>query len=189
MQIIPLIKIKNRNILNFQIKDILTPGKYIKQDSSLYVLDYDGIEKNKPNLCTYQKLSKYYNIWTDFAPKNIGDIVDSFMSGVSSIIIRSKHYPDFNPIKIKEISDNKILLKIGDQTGAIKTSLSSNSIDGYINFKNRNEIESNIRYKSLIKQFKQRVYTHESNYENMNYWKKREIKGLIVDIDKIKRFK
>jgi len=65
MEIIPLINLKRRKIIepkhasNLSLKKILERYK----NKKLYILDYDGLEKNKPNLCLYQKLSKYHEIW------------------------------------------------------------------------------------------------------------------------------
>jgi len=60
MKIIPLIHLKKGKMIgpkhsdNFSLTDLLERYK----DDDLYILDQDGIEKNKPNLCIYQKLSK-----------------------------------------------------------------------------------------------------------------------------------
>jgi len=188
METIPLISVENRKITQEASSNFENILKEIGKQNKIYVLDRDGIERNKPNLCTYQRLSKYGDVWADFAPKNIGDIVDSFMSGATSIVIRRKYYKEFNPRKIKEISENNIYLNTENEPEGTEDPVSS-KIDGYINFKKREEMESDFKYKAFIKNLKDFFYTYEKNYENIDYWKNLGIKGILVDIDKIKRFR
>jgi len=187
MEIIPLITIEKRKIIQKSFSSFKTNTK--KGENKIYILDLDGIKKNRPNLCTYQKLSKYYDIWADSAPKELGDVVDSFMSGVTSIVIRQKEYANFNPSKIKEISNNNIFLTIENEENETDFLEHKKEIDGFINFKKREQIQSNFKYKEVIKPLKESTYNYEENHENLDYWKKSGIKGLIVDIDKINRFR
>ncbi len=186
MEIIPLIKIKNRKIFNSTIEEIILDKEHIFTDKKIYILDFDGIEKNKPNICTYQKLGKHYDLWVDFAPKDLGDVVDSFMSGARSVIVREKYYKKFNPISIKEISENNLFLFIDEKE---KRNIESNDyIDGYISFKNREEVSLDFTYSSLLKPVRNKLYIYEGKPENKKYWEKQGIKGIIVDIKNIKEF-
>jgi len=184
MEIIPLITIENKKSIQKSFSSFKNNAK--QEEKRLYILDLDGIKKNKPNLCTYQKLSKYYDIWADFAPKDLGDVVDSFMSGVTSIVIRKKDYANFNPSKIKEISNNNIFLTIETEAEVLEY---RKEIEGFINIKKREQIESNFKYKEIINALKENTYTYEDKHENLGYWQKSGVKGLIVDIDKINRFR
>ncbi len=183
MEIIPLIKIKSKKILDYSIKDLILNKNF--DEKTIYILDYDGINKNKPNLCTYQKLSKHYDIWVDFAPKNIGDVVDSFMTGAKAITIRNRYYKLFYPRKIKEISENNLFLTINDKESVFL----SDEINGYVSFKTREEIESDFKYQTDTKQLSKKLYIYEKNPENKDYWEKKEIKGLLVDFNEYERFK
>lgn len=183
MEIIPLIKIKSKKILDYSIKDLILNKNF--DEKTIYILDYDGINKNKPNLCTYQKLSKHYDIWVDFAPKNIGDVVDSFMTGAKAITIRNRYYKLFDPRKIKEISENNLFLTINDKEFVFL----SDEISGYVSFKTREEIESDFKYQTDMKQISKKLYIYEKNPENKDYWEKKEIKGLLVDFNDYERFK
>jgi len=111
------------------------------------------------------------------------------MSGVTSIVIRQKEYANFNPSKIKEISNNNIFLTIENEENETDFLEHKKEIDGFINFKKREQIQSNFKYKEVIKPLKESTYNYEENHENLDYWKKSGIKGLIVDIDKINRFR
>lgn len=183
MEIIPLIKIKSKKILDYSIKDLILNNNF--DEKPIYILDYDGINKNKPNLCTYQKLSKHYDLWVDFAPKNIGDVVDSFMTGAKAITIRNRYYQLFDPRKIKEISENNLFLTINDKESVFL----SDEINGYVSFKTREEIESDFKYQTDTKQISKKLYIYEKNPENKKYWEKKEIKGLLVDFNEYGRFK
>ena len=82
------------------------------KDDELYVLDHDGIEKNKPNLCLYQKLSKNHELWIDAGPQTLGDVVDSVVAGATAITIRKKLWRDADIFGIKEVIENKIYVDV-----------------------------------------------------------------------------
>ena len=66
MELVPLIYVKNRKIHAEKDGKDISPDEVlerISKDRKIYVLDIDGIEKNKPNLCLYPKLSEHYEIW------------------------------------------------------------------------------------------------------------------------------
>src|SRR4030042_4855506 len=102
MQIIPLIEINNKKIQNSERLEKLT------EDDLLYVIDLDGLEKDKSNLDIYQKLSKKYQLWIDAAPRKLGDVVDIFMAGATNITLRKTFYPQVNIERIREVTENKI---------------------------------------------------------------------------------
>lgn len=180
MQIIPLIKMKNKKI--FSSDEFF---KSIDEEQILYIYDFDGIEKDKPNLSTFQKLSKKYELWLDFGPRNLGDVVDSFMAGASSITIRKNLFPQIDLSKIKEISENKIYLDITliDQK---LDNLFLKDVEGVTNFKSKEEINQIFRYQEMLRQYatKKTVYTYESNKDNIYFWNNNGIKNFLVDIDK-----
>jgi len=189
MEIIPLIKMRGKKILDHQIANIIEKSKNIDGEKPIFILDYDGIESNKPNLCTYQKLSKYYELWVDFAPKNLGDVVDSFMSGAKAAVIRKKLFKKFDIKEIKDISENKIFLNIEGKEDDIQTPVSIGEVDGYITYKTREGIEGNFKYQTDLKQIFSNLYIYEKNPDNTSYWEKHEVKGLLVDFSKYKEFK
>jgi len=75
MEIIPLIYLKKRKILAEKEGECLSlneMSEQINKDEKIYVLDIDGIEKDKPNLCLYPKLSENHKIWVDAGPRVLG---------------------------------------------------------------------------------------------------------------------
>jgi uncharacterized protein related to proFAR isomerase len=193
MDIIPLIKLKKRRIVDYpksflkEIKDV------IDENESLYILDFDGIEKNKPNLCTVQRLASSYDLWFDFGPKDLGDIVDAIMTGAESITLRKPLWPNIKVSEIKEITENKIFTNIDfEYKGKYDfKDIYKEQLDGFVNFYSRKEIESSFQNSDYFKTIskKKNVFTYESNLKNISYWKGHGVKGIIVDFDKYKEFK
>jgi hypothetical protein len=193
METIPLIKLKKRKIIDEEESSSPNILEQINDDQLIYILDYDGIEKDKPNLCTYQKLSKTYELWVDFGPRNLGDIVDAFMAGATRITIRRDLCLQLDIPSIREITENKIYLNINleNQKTHISEDMFYHNIDGMVNFNNREKIRSDFRYSDFLKKFstKNKIYSHESDPLNVSYWKNYSVEGLLVDIKKIREFK
>lgn len=192
MEIIPLIKLKKRKILghfNSSPKEIL---KEIDENKKIYILDLDGIEKDKPNLCTFQKLSDSYDLWVDFGPRNIGDIVDAVMTGTTAMTLRMPFWSKIEISEIRNITENKIFTDIdfGSQDKYDLGDLYIQLSDGIVTFNSRELIESRLKNSDFLKTIgrKQKVYTYESDFKNSYYWKRFGVKGLLVDLDKIKEF-
>jgi uncharacterized protein related to proFAR isomerase len=185
MEIIPLITIKNRKILNSEEK-----LKQLNEEQRLYINDIDGIEKDKPNLCTFQRLSKTQEIWVDSGPRDLGDIVDVFFAGASAIIIRMHLFPKIDISKIREISENKIFAFIDfDQKTA---DCVYNDFDGLINFTKREKFEHDFKYGGILKQHTTKkivVFVYDSDIANINYWKYLGSTNFLVDLDNFEEFK
>ena len=187
MEIIPVIKIKKRDLTEKQsefLKELSDKGEYEKP---LYILDLYGIEKDKPNLCTYQKLSKDFNLWVDSGPRNLGDVVDVFMAGANAITLRRNLWPNINISSIREISENKVYIKL--EKAALEEVTFYNS-DGIINFSSKEEIENDYKYEHKLKMLisKSNFFAYEEDVKNLNYWKTYGVENLLVDIEKIGEF-
>ena len=83
MELVPLIKTHKRQIVSDRALTEENILEKIGENGLLYVLDIDGIKKDKPNYCIYQKLSKSFDLWIDCGPRNLEDVVDSFMAGAT----------------------------------------------------------------------------------------------------------
>lgn len=188
MEVIPLIYIKNRNIYLekdgsfISLKDFL---QVAKENKRIYILDLDGIEKDKPNLCTFQKLSSFFELWVDFGPRDLGDFVDATMTGVTDLTLRKKLCPQLNITDIKELIENKIYSNFD-----FSEEISYENLDGIVNFNSREEIESNYKYGSYLKNIGQNkiIYTYESELKNHAYWNNINLEGFLVNFNKIKEF-
>jgi hypothetical protein len=186
MDLIPLIHMKNSNIYLEKTQNSITLEEFLKQfdeEMKIYILDLDGIEKDKPNFDTYQKLSSTHDLWIDSGPRNLGDIVDSTMAGATDITIRRRFYPHLNISDIKDISENKVFENF-DYDFPFYDS------DGYVNFNSREIIETNIEYNQIIKKMisRNKMYSYEIDIKNRSYWEQLGVEGLLIDLNKIKEF-
>lgn len=189
MEFIPLIYIKNRIIYLEKNGEIISLKDFLQlpiDNKRLYILDLDGIEKDKPNLCTFQRLSSFYDIWVDFGPRDLGDFVDATMTGAIELTLRKKLCPHLNVNDVKEIIENKIYRNID-----FSEEIYFDNLDGLVNFNSREEIESDYKYGSYLKKVvkNKKIYTYESGLENKSYWANINMEGLLVDFKKIKEFK
>ena len=189
MDFIPLIYMKDRKIHTGKTSDAISIIDFLKQAKEIkkiYILDLDGVEKDKPNLCTYQRLAGQIDFWVDSGPRDKGDIVDATMSGATDITLRKKLCPNLQVSEIKEISENKIYEKID-----FTEELPFNDINGFVNFNRKEEIEGNFEYSDKLKRkiANNILYSYESELKNINYWKHFNVEGLLVDFNKLKEFK
>ena len=193
MEIIPLIKLKKRKILDYPKSFLKDISNEIDENEKVYILDFDGIDKDKPNFCTVQRMASSYDLWFDFSPKNLGDVVDAVMAGAKAITLRKTQWPDIKISDIKDITDNEIYTNIDfdykAKNGFIDMKI--DQLDGFVNFYSRKEIESSFHNSDYFKIIckKNSIFTYESNLKNLSFWKGFGIKGILVDFDKYKEFK
>jgi len=196
MDIIPLIYLKKGKIMVEQEEYHLPFNEILEQvdkDANIYVLDTDGIEKDKPNLCLYQNLSKSHVLWVDTGPRVLGDIVDVIMAGATNITVRNNLWHGLDVSSIREITENKIYAGVGlkSQDDRNTEIFPFYDVDGLVVLDEKNQVERDFKYGSFLKNLciKHEVYTYERDPKNINYWKNMGITGLLVNISKIKEFK
>jgi len=194
MEIIPTIHLKKRKIVEPKYSGDSPLSSILERfkNKKVYILDHDGLEKNKPNLCLYQKLSKNHEIWVDAGPQVVGDVVDSVIAGAMTITIRKKLWREINLSGIKDITENKIYADTDQynyNTPSTAISLGYN-VDGLVIFDKKNQIESDFKYTEYLKSICKRyeTYAYEIKKTNSVYWKKLGVKGLLTEIDKIEEF-
>ena len=115
MEIIPLIHFKKRKIQITQNGKETKTEDFIKEHTNIqkiYILDHDGIEKDKPNLCSFPKLSEKYETWIDTRPVTLGDVVDTVMAGANTITIRQNLWQTLDIERIREITENQIYAEL-----------------------------------------------------------------------------
>ena len=196
MELIPLIYIKNRKLYEEKDGKQVTLDEIIRQNEKnkkLYFLDIDGIDKNKPNLCTYQRIKPDYEIWVDAGPRVIGDVVDFVMAGATSVSIREKHFPIQELPRIKEMTESKIynVLDLQNEIQPNANFSLISDVDGFVVFYDENLIEKDFKIgeflKTLCNKFK--VYAIDPSGKNTIFWKKHGSYGLIIDLGKINQVK
>jgi len=192
MEIVPLIKMHKRKILSDAPLSEENIIEKIDENHLLYILDIDGIEKDKPNLCTFQKLSKKYDLWLDSGPRNLGDVVDAFMAGATRITIRRELCRQIEVNSIREITENEIYayISLESEKKLMDDALFYNDVDGLVNFNEKGKLELEYNYGTLLKNqsSKNKVYTYEQSPLNIHFWKKYNIENFLVDIKSVKEF-
>ena len=189
MDYIPIITMKNRNIYDKPNGNKLDLEKIIQEDlknqERIYVLDLDGIKRNKPNLCLYQKISSLKKLIVDIGPREMGDIVDTVISGVENIVIRKEKWKNVDISAIKKVTENNILQKID-----LEKPDYSDQADGYILIENRKKIEESLKYSNYVKKItsNKTVYAYEKNPENIHYWDRLNTDSLLIDLKNKDRF-
>ena len=190
MEIIPLIHIKKHRILSSlpleELREIQFGGE------KTYILDDDGILKDKPNVSAYQQMSRYHEIWVDAGPRNPGDLVDIIIAGGNITTIRIDRWPNFNIEEIRELTDTPIYMMIDpnerDRYG-IKKLISL--VDGLVVFTTFEGIRQNFVLEGILRELSKenKVYAYEYKPEYIRSWESIGIEGLLVNIDHLKEFK
>jgi hypothetical protein len=192
MELIPLVRLKKRKILGIDgnIISLDELKTFVDKDDIIYFYDLDGIEKDRPNLCIYQRISHFQKMWIDSGPRNLGDVVDEVMAGATSITLRTKMWPELHVSSIKEIIECKIFMELNVASQEISSFNFSlfPDVDGFVIFITKDQIERDFKVGGFLKDLclKHRIYVYESDLKNNSYWKTLGVSGLIVDIDKTK---
>ena len=196
MKIIPLIYFQKRKIYAekdrdvLSLKDLLT---YIDKGAEVYVYDKDGVEKDKPNLCTYPKLSEHCKIWVDCGPRTLGDVVDVVMAGATSITLRKNLWPNIDVSNIREITESNIYEMLGPQnhTDQISSFSLSPDVDGFVISSGKDKFKRDFIYaeaiKNICKRFNATVI--ESDETFFPYWKNIGATTLLIELNTWKKVK
>ena len=193
METIPLAYLENRKIkiekngASISLDDVL---EHVGKDKEIYFFDEDGIEKNKPNLCSYQKLAEKRNVWVDTGPRTLGDIVDLLMTGVNKITIRPHLFPIKEVLSIKEITENMIysLVDLSDGNLAFFNFSQFPSIDGFVFFPDKKHNGFDFKKEETLKNLcvKHKIYVCDFDGKNISYWKEIGVSGLLLDLKNYK---
>ena len=191
-----MIHLKKRKIMIEGEEYRPTSNEILEQfdkDVNIYVLDSDGIEKNKPNLCLYQNLSKSHILWVDTGPRVLGDIVDVIMAGAINITVRNNLWREVDVSSIKEITENKIYTSADLKSqGDLNTEIFPlYDVDGLVIFGGKNRVEKDFKHWGFIKNscIKHEVYAYERDPKNIKYWRNLGVTGVLVEINRIKEFR
>ena len=170
MRTIPLIYFQKRKIRAEEDGDLVSFNDVfegVDKDEEIYVLDLDGIRMDKPNLCSYPKLSEHCKLWVDAGPRILGDVVDMVMAGATDITIRKSLCPKLDISSIREITESKIYTEVDPQTYRVQRSSFSLSsdVDGFVVSSDKDKFKRDFIYDDLVKNLcnKFNVYVIESD--------------------------
>ncbi|HDM67225.1 MAG TPA: hypothetical protein ENG62_02430 [Thermoplasmatales archaeon] len=186
MEYIPLIRVKRRkignNISEEKIRETQLKGYKI------YILDEDGIRKDKPNVSLYQRLSRYQEIWVDAGPRNEGDLVDILIAGASMVTLRRENWYNLDINELRELTENPLYLYVEVSRTIEKQLLSQ--YDGIVVFTPIEKLREDFTLEGILKELCRKIdtYAYERNPTYIRSWENIGVKGLIVDIEEIERF-
>lgn len=190
MRIIPLIYFQKRKIRAEEDGDLASFNDVfegVDKDEEIYVLDLDGIRMDKPNLCSYPKLSEHCKLWVDAGPRILGDVVDMVMAGATDITIRKSLCPKLDISSIREITESKIYTEVDPQTyREQRSSFSlSSDVDGFVVSSDKDKFKRDFIYDDLVKNLcnKFNVYVIESDDAFFSYWKNIGASGLMIELN------
>lgn len=196
MKIIPLIYFQKRKIYAEKEGDALSLKEllsYLDKDTEIYVYDKDGIERDKPNLCTYPKLSGHCKLWVDWGPRSLGDVVDAVMAGATSITLRKNLWPKADISSIREITESNIYESFDsqDHTAQISSFSLMPDVDGFVAYSEKGKVKRDFIYDDAIKNICKRFNTSiiESDEGFFPYWKNIGASGLLIELNTWKKVK
>jgi uncharacterized protein related to proFAR isomerase len=194
MEIVPLLYIKDRKIHAekdgepIALEEILTQ---LDKDQKIYVYDFDGIEKDNPNLCTFPKLSEHCKTWVDAGPRVLGDVVDTVMTGVSYLTVRKNLWLKLDISSIKDMTKRAVYfgLDLTRNDSYEKDLTVFQEADGYVVFDDNKQLKNDFKSEEFLKNLcnKHKVYVADSEGENVLLWKKLGATGALVDLARIKQ--
>ncbi|MBN2602880.1 MAG: hypothetical protein JXA91_01955 [Candidatus Thermoplasmatota archaeon] len=187
MEIINYIYIKNGKIyLSNDYEFSVETKKFITdydKDKTLYVIDYDGIGKNRPNVDIYQRLSSFSDLWIDGGPRSTGDVVDFVMAGANKITIRKDIGSHIDILHLRELTECNLYLAIEESSlmEDIK-SFSINAFDGTIVMLNEKRSDVDFISLSYLKNLavKNNIYLFNSQIRSNSHWEKIGISGIFA---------
>ncbi len=190
---IPFLELKKRKIV---LKDRAGSAddsdlfEKIYKYGKIYFLDQDGINKNKPNYCTYQRLSSSAELWVDAGPRDIGDVVDLIMSGVSKIVIREELWSELDFQSIKKYTEIEIYKLITNfEEDKHKPIFSDTDFNGLI-ILGEKSIAKKLQetHKTKKSDENNKIYVYITNKQNATYWKEYKVDGLIINIEDMEKY-
>lgn len=159
------------------------------KDTNLYILDYDGITKNKPNINIYQRLSSFSDLWIDGGPRSTGDVIDFVMAGANKITIRKDLSDSIDIAHLRELSESKFYLAIKENLLKEYDKLSNiGMFDGIVVLLNEKRRDIDFISISYLKNFasKNEIYLFNSGFRPKSHWEKMGISGLFSPVSQKK---
>jgi hypothetical protein len=193
MNIIPLISLRTGRILDgrqgnpLSIDDLF---KRVEKDSMLYVLDYDGIERNNPNLDLYQRLTEHCTLWIDNGPRQIDDVMDTIMAGATNITLREELWPEMDLPGVFELTDDEVFVVLDTTETQQPFVIPSLQKDvGAVVFHQTPQAKDGFTTLSHLKDLavQHKIYLYINELHMQENWESREITGVILDTSKTMR--
>ncbi len=132
MEEMPLVYVKGGKVIEGKSRtNAVDRLKEIRDEKKkAYVLDLDGIKRNRPNLDIYRKLSHKPFLWIDALPRRLEDVMDIVVVGAERITIGDV-MDDEELKKIREMCDIELFLRGDDGVKAAEKAVNL-GLDGIV---------------------------------------------------------
>ncbi len=188
MNIVPLISIRNGQLsdgyngLALSLESLFTR---VEKDAMVYVMDRDGIERNNPNLESYQRLTEHCILWIDNGPRRIDDVMDTIMAGATNLSLRPALWPIMNLAEVFELTDDEVYLAV-DSSHLEPPVSTSQGITGTVVFNREPQQETEFLTASYLKDRTTtlKTYLYTAPPATVKSWEERGISGILVDLSK-----
>jgi hypothetical protein len=188
MNIVPLVSIKKGELCDgyngvyLSLEDLFAR---VEKDAMLYVLDYDGILHNNPNLELYQKLTEHCILWIDNGPRRIDDVMDTIMSGATNLSIRPDIWHEMNLADVFELTDDEVYIALDASHRAVSHSYSQ-EITGVVMFNQEPQQDTDFTTASFLKDrgTTMKIYLYTIPPTTVHYWEEHGVGGILVDLNK-----
>lgn len=122
-EIIPLLLLKGRSTLfkEYSKKELAGLSKSLRERKyeKLYVLDLDGVERNKPQLDIIQTLSNDFSISYEAGPRRGANVVDLVIAGADAVYMGTFSMASLDELKVALTFTENIGLKIDWNDGVL----------------------------------------------------------------------
>ena len=141
MEKIPLVYIKRGKAVEGKKRlDAVEKLKELRKSYEMvYVLDLDGVNKNRPNLDLYRKLSAKPFLWIDSLPRHIEDVMDIVIVGAKRITVGDAMV-DKELREIKDMCDIEIFLR-GDDARRSAEKVMKFGLDGVVIVSDKGKVD------------------------------------------------
>ncbi len=89
---------------------------------TLYMLDLDGIERDRPQLDLIRTLSMRKKLWVDGGSRDIDTLTDMYIAGADRVVLSTKTAPSVDFIEESAEMSNTLILSIDMDGGIISNS-------------------------------------------------------------------
>jgi hypothetical protein len=134
MERLPLVRIEQGHIIaDGKLQPAIQGLRQLHDEhGELYVLDYDGIKYNRPNLDIFKKAFRKPSLWIDAFPRRAEDVIDLVVVGAKRVTVRSLMGEE-TLRAVRALYEEELYVNDNDENEAIRLS-NTLSLDGIILF-------------------------------------------------------
>lgn len=135
-ELIPLLLLRGRTFLfkEYSKKALSEFSKELRRRGfeKLYIMDLDGLERNKPQLDIVQRLSDDFAVLYEGGARRGSNIIDFIMAGAEMVYLNTASIESFEEIKIALTYSENVGLKIDWNEGIIGKGFEAKSLQSIL---------------------------------------------------------